>query len=227
MKLRIPNSFLGAGRRCPLHAFASLAVVAGTLSCVTETTKEDPSRPWFLEFSAEHNLVQCGVYHSATFMLECDRTESSRQLYLPDIQVDPKDGAEVIRICGCHEIRFRLGRFHVAHATYTPERGSILYVFKERQGDFAFRFHTQPLVIEAAGRWVPSLLYSTESVSDARSGLVWPKETLRIGSTTIQTDSRSGEWLVDGKPFQPDPSSVLTIRGTVPAAIHARPSATR
>jgi len=137
---------------------------------------------------------------------------------------------------GPHDLRYSDGRFHVGPLSYTPIPNARLFLFKEHEGDFEFRFHSQRVIVESAGRWTPAIYYSILDVTadgtpttklrrdrNAPRGapvvrVAYPIETLQVGSRQITVDSRDGQWRVDGQPFAPSDRRALILEGVVPFA---------
>jgi hypothetical protein len=197
-------------------AFLSLAAVPG---CVSSPERQ-PIR--FLSFDLEDldsMLVDTGVYHRVLLVFEINPETDlppGSEGVIPRLRPEIHPFGEVYRPLEIHEVVYAGGVFEAGGERYTPQKDariSRLFVFKRRHGDFEFRYRTQPIIVRATGSWIPTFYYSVVTGGGVRPGQAasWQLETLQVGRTTIQADSRKRHWLLNGQPFQPSPEKPLVI----------------
>ena len=219
-------------------ALASLALTMGC-GCVRETVSSG-NRPKILDFSgslASTGLWPVGFPHGVNLIAELgdsDLSKDERQRLHRDLyRAQPyRDGAgEIWKIGKPHELVYSNGRFQVGGFSYTPRKRSKLFLFKERSGDFSFRFHQQEIIVKARRSWSPSLFYSTVKLSADGSALetrrprsrsrtsrqtVWIGEILQVGPTTIRVDPRhGGSWTINDRNYRPHADRPLVLEGVV------------
>jgi hypothetical protein len=183
-------------------------------------------------------FLSAGVYHGVEL-----RFEFNPQTDVPPGAAGSVDYAtavipvvdrdrEIYRACnGLHEIVFSGGAFEVGGFRYPAERGTVLHVFKSREGALRFRYRGQEIILESRKRWIPAISIHEEreyEKVEAQEGTLAlrgrakrkplgqvqrVRETLRAARLRIDVDSESPTWLVDGSPHRPDPERPLRVVG--------------
>ena len=219
---------------------ACLALAMGC-GCVRETISS-VNRPKILDFSdsiTSTGLWPVGFPHGINLIAELgdeDLTRDERERLHRDLyRAQPyRDGrAEVWKIGRPHELVYSNGRFQVGGFNYTPRKRSKLFLFKERSGDFSFRFHHQKIIVKARRSWKPSVFYNTVELSPqdsdpgaprtrparrsrVRKQTVWMGEILQVGPTVIRIDPRhGGSWTVNDRNYRPYADRPLILEGVV------------
>ena len=209
--------------------------------CVRETVSTS-SRPKILDFSDSIRntaLWPVGFPHGVNLIVELAdgdlKKVDQKRLHQDLYRAQPyrRGAAEVWIIGKQYELTYSNGRFQTGDFSYTTRKRSRLFLFRERSGDFNFRFHAQDIIIKAGRKWKPSMLYSTveftsedESSSPLggkpskrsrrRKQTVWLGEILQIGTTTIRVDPRhGGSWTINDRNYRPNPGRPLVLEGIV------------
>ena len=125
-------------------------------------------------------------------------------------------GAEVYRVRDIHRVVFQHSMFQVGPHSYPRKQRARLYVFKERPGNFSFSFRGQGVVVISRERWKPSIYYYPEEEREGRKGRII-REVVQVGFATIENLPDEGQWLVNGRPYFPDPTRPLELDGAVRA----------
>jgi hypothetical protein len=125
-------------------------------------------------------------------------------------------GVEVYRVRNIHRVLFQNNMFEVGPHRYPPMRQARLYVFKERSGNFSFSFRGQGIVVLSKEPWKPSIYYYPEIEREGRQEKI-KREVVKVGFATIENLTDEGKWLVNGRPYFPDPSRPLELDGAVRA----------
>ena len=209
--------------------------------CVRETVSTG-SRPKILDFSDSIRttaLWPVGFPHGVNLIVELadgdlkktDQERLHKDLYRA--QPYRRGTAEVWIIGKQYELTYSNGRFQTGDFSYTARKRSKLFLFRERPGDFRFRFHEQEIIIKASKSWKPALLYSIfefsppgtdpgtrrgrpSNRSRGRKKTVWLGEILQIGTTTIRVDPRNGgSWSINDRNYRPNPGRPLVLEGIV------------
>ncbi len=230
-----------------------------TTSCIREEIEDRPQRPKPLEFESfglQSPLRPIGNPRGVNLIAELSSRdirahheklrkhwddEVRRKLDEGEYQATMfiEDDIEVWR-AGPHQVAYQHGRFLVDGLTYTRAPYAKLFLFKERTGDFRFRFHEQVVTVEVDGKWKPSVYYSIQNVtadgtpmSEVRkrersqrvgaSSLptvhrTYAIERVEIGQRVIQVDARTRSWKVDGKLYRPSAQKTLILEGVRPFA---------
>jgi hypothetical protein len=205
--------------RASVAAAAWIAFLAG---CVSEEVTTAPSVRLFEPMGT----YPAGAYHGVNLFFEVvpedipDATdwmmlEGERRLppLIPEIL---PGGAEVYRVRDVHRIFFRNAMFEVGAHRYPQMKQARLYVFKERPGNFSFSFRGQGIVVLSRIRWKPSIYYYPETERTGREERI-TREVVQVGFATIESLPAEGKWLVNGRPYFPDPSRPLELEGAVRA----------
>ena len=207
--------------------------------CIRETISTS-SRPKILDFSDSIRntaLWPVGFPHGVNLIVELAdgdlKKADQKRLHQDLYRAQPyrRGTAEVWIIGNQYELTYSNGRFQTGDFSYTARKRSRLFLFRERPGDFSFRFHEQDIVIKAGRKWKPSLLYSTVEYTSAtessrgvkpsrrsrpRKQTVWLGEILQIGTTTIRVDPRHGGfWTINERNYRPNPGRPLVLEGIV------------
>jgi hypothetical protein len=198
------------------HALAGALLVACVAGCVTEEVR-DPAPPRLLDLPETY---LAGVYHGVSVFFEVKpedvpdaaawmQREGERQLppIIPEIS---PGGSETYRVRDLHRVTYENSMFQVGDHRYLRMPQARLYVFKERPGNFSFGYRGQGIVVRSPGPWKPSVYYYPE-VEVAKGTTRFKREVVQVGLSTIENLPERGLWLVNGKPYQPDPGRPLEI----------------
>jgi hypothetical protein len=127
-----------------------------------------------------------------------------------------------------HTFAYAGGQFTVGRFKYAAEHGSLLFVFRDRRGDFSFLFHGRKIVVEQEGAWKPAVLYhQIEEVKDlgpARGAQRGSRKTtsrkittrlveeeVQVGPHRIKAKPGAAEWQVDQYAVRAGPGDTIRI----------------
>ena len=211
-----------------------MLAAAGLTGCVQETISDSRSaQPQIFEWpeDLEGWLHPVGAFHGLSLIAEVppehnvgSELENQPYYVVPDRR---PDGSEIYRIKGHQDVVFANGRWTVGSFSVKPRGGNThLWLFLERQGNFEFLLHRQPVIIETPSKWSPVISYYTfEELEDgsikprdAKPGIwarVYTHEVVEIGRAKIEVNGRTGMWTVNGRVIRPTFEAPIIIEDAV------------
>jgi hypothetical protein len=202
--------------RC-FHATLAALVALAAAGCVIEKVETERETFKLFEFpDIDHSSIDFGTYHGVSIWLELNPQVDLKDDQFLAYIAEWESASELYRLGDLYTITYAHGMFEAGGARYPARQGSRLYLFKPRQRPFPFSFRGQPIIVEGAGVWSPAIYFQVEKGSGPAG--IWQAETLRIGSSTLRADSRERHWLLNDRPFEPNPSRPLRLKGAHLAA---------